>query len=143
MAQWHRAVEATLASGAGAALGHALEPEQQQLQVAQVLESYMMSRLHMTVYPWLQHAHRHDDARLTELLHAMRFHTQDDLGIKPAYHCPLDDAVAEVRKIAAATTPLDGTAAASWERDDDSRRLSTSQRLKSPREDLTKTLRVP
>ena len=107
MAQWHRAVEATLASGAGAALGHALEPEQQQLQVAQVLESYMMSRLHMTVYPWLQHAHRHDDARLTDLLHAMRFHTQDDLGIKPAYHCPLDDAVAEVRKMAAATTPLD------------------------------------
>ena len=43
----------------------------------------------------------------------------------------------------AATTPLDGTAAASWERDDDSRRLSASQRLKSPHEDLTKTLRVP
>ena len=37
----------------------------------------------------------------------MRFHTRDDSGIKPAYHCPLDDAVAEVRKIAAATTPLD------------------------------------
>ena len=40
----------------------------------------------------------------------------------------------------AATTPLDGTAAASWERDDDSRRLSTSHRLKIPREDIR---RVP
>ena len=43
----------------------------------------------------------------------------------------------------AATTPLDGTAAASRERDVGSDRQRTSHRLKSPREDLTKTLRVP
>jgi len=102
---WQRGRDELLRGHAGHILG--LDGATAALRVAQVVETYLMRRLHDTVYPWLLRRCGKDERRFVDALRQARCGRRRDISA-PKYACDLDD---ETRKAASAlrdaTSPLD------------------------------------
>lgn len=73
-----------------------------------LVESYLMERLHATVYPWLQQQYANEDqGHLADLLFFLRHHTPADISIRPEFQCSLKEAAQEISMLSAAVTPLE------------------------------------
>ncbi|CAM9646258.1 unnamed protein product, partial [Phaeothamnion confervicola] len=122
--QWARATAALLASGClsygydgfGGGFGGGEVTERHEKLLAQVVESYLMERVHPAVYPWLAWCHEATDAALSRALLRMRNSLpssillpsrQADVGVRSEFQCAQPEAIAAVAALGGAPAPMD------------------------------------
>lgn len=81
-------------------------------QLGQIIESYMMNKIHRAVYKWICEKHYFNDRLVVNVIEKIRWtYAQSDLGIRPEFQtsqieaikclCTLNDAVTPVDKLLA------------------------------------------
>ncbi|CAN0026052.1 unnamed protein product, partial [Ectocarpus sp. 4 AP-2014] len=81
--------------------------ERREVTMMQVTESYLMSRLAPGLGAWLAVLHAGADAELRRALTLLRYHTQEDIGVKRPFQCDLSSAVECLRRLGVCATPMD------------------------------------
>ena len=107
LGQWQMSVEALENSGFFEDMLGSSIKERHRLQLAQIVESYLLGGIYRTVYPWLQQKYAAKDIRLSQILHAMRYYTPADIGIAPQFHISVQEAVKDLMKLGDCRTPLE------------------------------------
>ncbi|CAN0531933.1 unnamed protein product, partial [Ectocarpus sp. 12 AP-2014] len=87
--------------------GDAEAMERREVTMMQVTESYLMSRLAPGLGAWLAELHAGADAELRRALTLLRYHTQEDIGVKRPFQCDLSSAVECLRGLGVCATPMD------------------------------------
>eukprot|EP01034_Spumella_vulgaris_P022474 gene22474-28602_t len=112
--QWQKTCERIRRTGALVTTLGGGNAETAQLQIGQILESYIMHGLVEVIYPWL--CRRVDGSSIDSRFKLTNIHavmealcacTQSDLGIAPEFQAPQIDAVRELCTLSDAHTPVD------------------------------------